>query len=114
MELLIMIDACRHFGAADYGSDSLLWLCRQQTAGRESITALVANLITEAGATAFWRWMVTAQIQGYFDIPSIMFTASPVLLDYLANKQLPDIVVVSPMSAAWHGLGFKKSQMMHR
>ena len=37
----------------------------------------------------------SAQIQGYFDIPLTTFTVAG-LLDYLASKQLTDIVVVSP------------------
>ena len=101
MELLIMIDACRRASARQitavipyYGYAR----ADRKTAGRESITAkLVANLITEAGASRILAMdLHSAQIQGYFDIPFDHVYGSPVLLDYLANKQLPDIVVVSP------------------
>lgn len=101
MELLIMIDACRRASARQitavipyYGYAR----ADRKTAGRESITAkLVANLITEAGANRVLAMdLHAAQIQGYFDIPFDHVYGSPVLLDYLANKQLPDIVVVSP------------------
>jgi ribose-phosphate pyrophosphokinase len=38
----------------------------------------------------------SAQIQGYFDIPLDHVYGSPVIIDYLARKNLSDIVVVSP------------------
>ncbi len=101
MELLIMIDACRRASARQitavipyYGYAR----ADRKTAGRESITAkLVANLITEAGASRILAMdLHSAQIQGYFDIPFDHVYGSPVILDYLASKQLSDIVVVSP------------------
>lgn len=101
MELLIMVDACRRASARQvtavipyYGYAR----ADRKTAGRESITAkLVANLITEAGASRVLAMdLHSAQIQGYFDIPFDHVYGSPVLLDYLASKNLPDIVVVSP------------------
>jgi ribose-phosphate pyrophosphokinase len=101
MELLIMIDACCRASARQvtavipyYGYAR----ADRKTAGRESITAkLVANLITQAGASRILAMdLHSAQIQGYFDIPLDHVYGSPVLLDYLASKQLPDIVVVSP------------------
>jgi ribose-phosphate pyrophosphokinase len=101
MELLIMIDACRRASARQitavipyYGYAR----ADRKTAGRESITAkLVANLITQAGADRVIAMdLHSAQIQGYFDIPFDHVYGSPVLIDYLASKQLSDIVVVSP------------------
>ncbi|MBD2040750.1 ribose-phosphate pyrophosphokinase [Microcoleus sp. FACHB-672] len=101
MELLIMIDACRRASARQitavipyYGYAR----ADRKTAGRESITAkLVANLITEAGATRILAMdLHSAQIQGYFDIPFDHVYGLPVILDYLASKNLPDLVVVSP------------------
>lgn len=101
MELLILIDACRRASARQitavlpyYGYAR----ADRKTAGRESITAkLVANLITEAGASRVLAMdLHSAQIQGYFDIPFDHVYASPVILDYLLSKQLSDIVVVSP------------------
>ncbi|MFB8788966.1 MAG: ribose-phosphate pyrophosphokinase [Potamolinea sp.] len=101
MELLIMIDACRRASARQitavipyYGYAR----ADRKTAGRESITAkLVANLITEAGASRILAMdLHSAQIQGYFDIPFDHVYGSPVILDYLASKQLSDLVVVSP------------------
>lgn len=101
MELMIMVDACRRASARQitavipyYGYAR----ADRKTAGRESITAkLVANLITKAGASRVLAMdLHSAQIQGYFDIPFDHVYGSPVILDYLASKQLSDIVVVSP------------------
>lgn len=101
MELLIMVDACRRASARQitavipyYGYAR----ADRKTAGRESITAkLVANLITQAGASRILAMdLHSAQIQGYFDIPFDHVYGSPVLLEYLASKQLSDLVVVSP------------------
>ncbi|MEY3870906.1 MAG: hypothetical protein RLZZ338_4800 [Cyanobacteriota bacterium] len=101
MELLIMIDACRRASARQitavipyYGYAR----ADRKTAGRESITAkLVANLITEAGASRILAMdLHSAQIQGYFDIPFDHVYGSPVILDYLFSKNLSDLVVVSP------------------
>ena len=101
MELLIMIDACRRASARQvtavlpyYGYAR----ADRKTAGRESITAkLAANLITQAGASRILAMdLHSAQIQGYFDIPVDHVYGSPCLLKYLKQKNLPDLVVVSP------------------
>ncbi len=100
-ELLIMIDACRRASARQitavlpyYGYAR----ADRKTAGRESITAkLVANLILQAGAQRVIAMdLHSAQIQGYFDIPCDHVYGSPVLFGYLLDKQLEDLVVVSP------------------
>jgi ribose-phosphate pyrophosphokinase len=101
MELLILIDACRRASARQitavlpyYGYAR----ADRKTAGRESITAkLVANLITAAGVDRVLAMdLHSAQIQAYFDIPLDHVYASPVLLQYIKDKQLPDVVIVSP------------------
>ena len=101
MELMIMIDACRRASARQitpvipyYGYAR----ADRKTAGRESITAkLVANLLTEAGASRVLAMdLHSAQIQGYFDIPTDHVYGSPAILDYLSTKNLDDLVVVSP------------------
>ena len=101
MELLIMIDACHRASARQitavvpyYGYAR----ADRKTAGRESITAkLVANLITQAGANRVLALdLHSAQIQGYFDIPCDHVYGSPVLVEYLASKNIEDLVVVSP------------------
>jgi ribose-phosphate pyrophosphokinase len=100
-ELLIMIDACRRASARQitavlpyYGYAR----ADRKTAGRESITAkLVANLIVQSGAQRVIAMdLHSAQIQGYFDIPCDHVYGSPVLFGYLLDKQLADLVVVSP------------------
>ena len=97
MELLIMIDACRRASARQvtavipyYGYAR----ADRKTAGRESITAkLVANLITQAGASRILAMdLHSAQIQGYFDIPVDHVYGSPMLLDYLKQKNLADLL----------------------
>ena len=101
MELMIMVDACRRASARQitavipyYGYAR----ADRKTAGREAITAkLVANLITEAGANRVLAMdLHSSQIQGYFDIPLDHVYGSPVIIDYLMSKKLPDLVVVSP------------------
>jgi ribose-phosphate pyrophosphokinase len=101
MELMIVIDACRRASARQitavlpyYGYAR----ADRKTAGRESITAkLVANLIVQAGAHRVLAMdLHSSQIQGYFDIPLDHVYGSPVIFDYLASKQLDDVVVVSP------------------
>lgn len=106
MELLIMIDACRRASARQitavvpyYGYAR----ADRKTAGRESITAkLVANLMAKAGASRVLAIdLHSAQIQGYFDIPCDHVYGSPVLIDYIASKNLEDLVVVSPDVGGW-------------
>ena len=101
MELFIMIDACRRASARQitavlpyYGYAR----ADRKTAGRESIAAkLVANQITTAGADRVLAMdLHSAQIQGYCDIPLDHIYGSPVIIDYLLAKNLPDVVVVSP------------------
>ena len=103
MELLVMIDACRrascrsitavipYFGYAR---------ADRRTAGRESIAAkLVANLLTQAGATrAVLMDIHSLQTIGYYDIPVDHIYGETVILDYLTSKDFhPDeVVVVSP------------------
>jgi ribose-phosphate pyrophosphokinase len=100
-ELLIMIDACRRASARQITAVMPYYgyaRADRKTAGRESITAkLVANLIVQSGADRVIAMdLHSAQIQGYFDIPCDHVYGSPVLFDYLNEKKLPDLVVVSP------------------
>ncbi|MBW4477260.1 MAG: ribose-phosphate pyrophosphokinase [Tolypothrix brevis GSE-NOS-MK-07-07A] len=101
MELMIMIDACRRASARQitavlpyYGYAR----ADRKAAGRESITAkLVANLLAEAGSDRVIAVdLHSAQVQGFFDIPLDHIYGSPVLVDYIRNKQLSNVVVVSP------------------
>lgn len=101
MELLIMIDACRRASARQITA-VIPYYCYaradRKTAGRESITAkLAANLLTQAGADRILAMdLHSSQIQGYFDIPLDHVYGSPVLINYLLEKDLSDMVIVSP------------------
>lgn len=101
MELLLMIDALKRASASTitvvipyYG------YARQdkKVAPRVPISAkLVADLVTEAGATRIITMDLHAsQIQGFFNIPVDNLFAAPVLLEYIRYHFQNDIVVVSP------------------
>ena len=101
MELMIMVDACKRASARQitavipyYGYAR----ADRKTAGRESITAkLTANLLVKSGVDRVLAMdLHSAQIQGYFDIPCDHIYGSPVLVDYLSQEDLGEVVVVSP------------------
>ncbi|CAN6461930.1 unnamed protein product [Victoria cruziana] len=103
MELMIMIDACRRASAKNITAVIPYFgyaRADRKTQGRESIAAkLVANLLTEAGANRVLACdLHSGQSIGYFDIPVDHVYGQPVILDYLASKNIPsnDLVVVSP------------------
>lgn len=74
--------------------------CRQdkKTKPREPITAkLVANMIQTAGVDRVIMFdLHVAQVQGFFDIPSDNLDVIPLFADYIADKRLKELVVVSP------------------
>jgi ribose-phosphate pyrophosphokinase len=101
MELLIMVDAARRASAKRitvvlpyYG------YARQDRKDqpRVPITAkLVANLLVAAGASRILTVDLHAQqIQGFFDIPVDHLYAAPVIVKYMLDKKLENLVVVSP------------------
>ncbi len=101
MELLICLDALHRASAwrvtaviPYYG------YARQEKkdAPREAITAkLVADLITAAGAQRVMCMDLHADaIQGFFNVPVDHLTALKLLAKYFLQKQMEDIVVVSP------------------
>jgi len=102
MELLVMMDAFKRASARritavlpyyGYGRQD------RKVMPRVPITAkLVADLITTAGCHRLLAVDLHAgQIQGFFNIPvDHLFAAPPVLVDYLAKKDLQDLVLVSP------------------
>ncbi|HEY7205221.1 MAG TPA: ribose-phosphate pyrophosphokinase, partial [Methylomirabilota bacterium] len=102
MELLVMIDAFKRASARritavlpyyGYGRQD------RKVQPRVPITAkLVADLITAAGAHRVLAIDLHAgQIQGFFNIPvDHLLAAPPVILEYLARKDLKDPVLVSP------------------
>lgn len=101
MELLIMVDAARRASAARITTViPFFGYARQDRKDqpRVPITAkLVANLLVAAGVDRVLTMDLHAQqLQGFFDIPVDHLYALPVMLDYLRNLGLQDLVVVSP------------------
>lgn len=107
MEMLIMIDALRRDSAwrinvvipyLTYGRSD------KKDQPRVAITArLLANIIEAAGADRYMTVDLHAgQIQGFFNIPGDALTAFYLLSDYVQEKQIPDLTVVSA------DLGFAK------
>ena len=101
MELLIMIDALRRASAGRITAVIPYYGYARQdrkAKARDPITAkLVANLITAAGADRVLTMdLHAAQIQGYFDIPLDHLLGGSLLADYFNEKNIEDLVVVSP------------------
>jgi len=101
VELLVIIDALRRASARRITAVVPYYGYARQDRkfrGREPITAkLVANLLTVAGVDRVLTMDLHAgQIQGFFDIPVDHLTAAPLLADYFRQKDLGDVVVVSP------------------
>ena len=101
MELLIMIDALRRASAGRitvvvpyYG------YARQDRKDRPRVaitSKLVADLLVTAGSNrALFVDLHAAQIQGFFNIPVDHLFASPVLVGYFRDLNLPNLTVVSP------------------
>ncbi len=101
MELLVMLDAAKRASARRVTAVMPYFgYARQDRKDqpRAPISAkLVANLITVAGADrALCMDLHSAQIQGFFDIPLDHLYAAPVLIEYFAQKELADLVVMAP------------------
>jgi ribose-phosphate pyrophosphokinase len=101
VELFIMIDALKRASAARitvvvpyYG------YARQDRKDRPRVAIsakLIADLLTKAGANrGLFVDLHAAQIQGFFDIPVDHIFASPVLVSYFRELNLPNLIVVSP------------------
>lgn len=101
VELLIMIDALKRASAGRitvvvpyYG------YARQDRKDRPRVaisSKLVADLLTTAGANrALLVDLHAAQIQGFFNIPVDHLFASPVLVTYFRDLNLPNLTIVSP------------------
>ena len=101
VELLVMIDALKRASAARitvvvpyYG------YARQDRKDKQRVpisAKLIADLLTTAGANrALFVDLHAAQIQGFFNIPVDHLFASPVLVSYFRELNLPNLTVVSP------------------
>ena len=101
MELLIMIDAFKRASAGRITAVVPYYGYARQdrkAKARDPITAkLVADIITTAGSDRVLSMDLHApQIQGYFNIPVDHLLGAPILADYFKEKDLQDLVVVSP------------------
>lgn len=101
MELLIIIDALKRASANTITAVIPYYGYARQdrkTVGREAISAkLVADLITTAGADRVVAMdLHTGQLQGFFNILTDHLYATPVMYQYIADKKMEDLVVVSP------------------
>ncbi len=101
MELLIMVDAARRASAERITAViPFFGYARQDRKDqpRVPITAkLVANLLVASGVSRVLTMDLHAgQIQGFFDIPVDHLYAAPVLIKYIREKKLEDVVMVSP------------------
>lgn len=101
MELLILIDALKRASAGRITAVLPYYGYARQdrkAKARDPITAkLVADIITSAGADRILTMdLHAAQIQGYFDIPVDHLLGVPILAKYFKEKDIKDLVVVSP------------------
>ncbi len=101
LELLIMIDALKRASAGRITAVIPYYgYARQDRKDRPRVaitSKLVADLLTTAGANrALLMDLHAAQIQGFFNIPVDHLFASPVLVSYFRDMNLPDLTVVSP------------------
>lgn len=116
MELLIMIDALKRASAARitvvvpyYG-----YACQEKKdKPREAITAkMVADLLTSTGADRIVTIDLHAgAIQGFFNIPVDHLTAIPIYVKYFKEKQLNNVVFVSPDEGRAKHTRFISSQL---
>jgi ribose-phosphate pyrophosphokinase len=101
VELLMMLDIARSAGAAEaHAVIPYFSFARsdKKDAPRISITArLVADLLKTAGATHVMTMMLhSAQVHGFFDIPTDPLTSRRVFLEYLASRDVSGAIIVSP------------------
>jgi len=101
MELLLMIDALKRASAKRITAVMPYYGYSRQdkkTLAREPISSrLLADMLTAAGADRVLSLDLHAgQIQGFFDYPFDHITALPLLASYVVQKNLTDLVVVSP------------------
>ena len=101
MELLIMIDALRRASAKRITAVIPYYGYARQDRKNEPrvpITSkLIADLVVTAGADRVLTVDLHAgQIQGFFNIPLDHLFAINVLIDYIKEQKLEDLIVISP------------------
>lgn len=101
MELLLMMDALKR-ASADRITAVLPYYgyARQDRKDKPRVpisAKLVASLMETAGADRVLALdLHAAPIQGFFSVPVDHLFATPVMIEYWMNADLPDLVVVSP------------------
>jgi ribose-phosphate pyrophosphokinase len=101
MELMIMIDAFKRSSAARITAVvPYFGYARQDRKDKPRVpisAKLVANILSAAGTNRVLTMdLHKAQIQGFFDIPVDHLFAAPVIVDYLARMEQPNLTMVSP------------------
>lgn len=101
MEQLLMIDAAKRASAKSITAVCpFLGYARQdrKSSGRESIAAkMVIDMLKTAGADRIITIdLHSGQAQGFFDGPFDHLIAMPILIEYIANLKIKNLVVVSP------------------
>jgi ribose-phosphate pyrophosphokinase len=101
MELMIMMDAFRRSSAARITAViPYFGYARQDRKDKPRVpisAKLVANILGAAGANRVLTMdLHKAQIQGFFDIPVDHLFAAPVIIDYLARLDRPNLTLVAP------------------
>src|SRR5690349_1498003 len=101
VELLIMIDAFRRSSAARITAVLPYYgYARQDRKDKPRVpisAKLVANILSAAGTNRVLTMdLHKAQIQGFFDIPVDHLFAAPVIIDYLARMDYPNLTMVAP------------------
>src|SRR6187200_2826998 len=101
MELLVMIDAFRRSSASRITAVVPYYgYARQDRKDKPRVpisAKLVANLLSAAGTNRVLTMdLHKAQIQGFFDIPVDHLFAAPVIIEYLARQDNPNLTLVSP------------------
>src|SRR5476651_2498037 len=101
MELLLMIDALKRASAKRITAVLPYYgYARQDRKDKPRVpisAKLVANVLSAAGTNRVLTMdLHKAQIQGFFDIPVDHLFAAPVIIDYLARLDNPNLTIVSP------------------
>jgi len=101
MEMLIMIDAFKRSSAARITAVvPYFGYARQDRKDKPRVpisAKLVANVLSAAGTNRVLTMdLHKAQIQGFFDIPVDHLFAAPVIIDYLARMDYPNVTMVAP------------------
>ena len=101
MELMVMIDAFRRSSASRITAVVPYYgYARQDRKDKPRVpisAKLVANLLSAAGTNRVLTMdLHKAQIQGFFDIPVDHLFAAPVIIDFCARLNYPNLTIVSP------------------